>query len=287
MGEGATLYGFASGWEPAPRRTSPDTTLLAIGDVHGCAAHLDAMLARLAGVIAEASAQGRRCELVLLGDYVDRGPDSPGVLARLPGLGERMGVPVHLLRGNHDQFLLDMLDHPDLETAALWCLNGGVTTLAQLGIAAEELEDDDLSGVAARLRQRLGPTIVGLLERLPLHHRIGDYLFVHAGVHPRRRLEWQGADEFLWIREPFLEPATWPHPFAAVHGHTILGPEVRPHRVGSDSGCFATGVLTAVELADDRLRFHGIASDPTLAAFREMVEPAPDRAFSAPEPVSA
>jgi len=168
-----------------------------------------------------------------------------------------------------------MLDHPDLETATLWCLNGGVTTLAQLGIAADELEDDDLSGVAARLRQRLGPTIVGLLERLPLHHRIGDYLFVHAGVHPRRRLEWQGADEFLWIREPFLEPATWPHPFAAVHGHTILGPEVRPHRVGLDSGCFATGVLTAVELADDRLRFHGIASDPTLAAFREMLEPAP------------
>src|SRR5207302_1791582 len=82
----------------------------------------------------------------------------PGVLARLPGLGERMGVPVHLLRGNHDQFLLDMLDHPDLGTAALWCLNGGATTLAQLGIAADEQEDDDLSGVATRLRQGLGPT---------------------------------------------------------------------------------------------------------------------------------
>jgi serine/threonine protein phosphatase 1 len=285
---GATLYRFASRWEPAPRRTPPDTTLLAIGDVHGCAAHLDAMLVVLAGLIAETRAQGRRCEVVLLGDYVDRGPDSPGVLARLPGLGERMGVPVHLLRGNHDQFLLDMLGaNPSHDELGLWCWNGGDTTLAQLGVTADELRDADLSEVAARLRDRLGPAVVEVLERLSLHHRIGNYLFVHAGVHPRRGLELQGIDELLWIREPFLETPTWPHPFAVVHGHTVLGPEVRPHRVGLDSGCFVTGVLTAVELADDRLRFHGVTSDPSLTAFRQMLEPAPGRVFSAPEPVSA
>src|SRR4051794_41484549 len=119
------------------------------------------MLARLAGVIAEASAQRRRYELVLLGDYVDRGPDSPGVLARLPGLGERMGVPVHLLRGHHDQFLLDMLGHPDLGTAALWRLNGRAATLAQLGIAAAGLEGGQLSPVATRRRQRSRPAFVG------------------------------------------------------------------------------------------------------------------------------
>ena len=99
------LYAFRSDWEPGPRRTPPDTTLLAVGDVHGCAAHLDALLGWLGPVIARAADAGRRCMLVMIGDYVDRGPDSLGVLDRLGGLEAALGVPVHLLLGNHDQFL--------------------------------------------------------------------------------------------------------------------------------------------------------------------------------------
>ena len=111
------MYSFRSDWERAPRLTLPGMTLLAVGDVHGCSAHLVAMLTLLESVIVQACEQGRRCELVMIGDYIDRGPDSLGVLKRLGGLEETLGIPVHLLQGNHDQFLIEFLHvmpHPDL-----------------------------------------------------------------------------------------------------------------------------------------------------------------------------
>src|SRR6476469_2447248 len=101
------MHWFHTDWQAAPRRTPAATTVLAVGDVHGCAAHLDAMQTLLASVIAAADAAGRRCELVMMGDYVDRGPDSLGVLRQLPELAAALGVPVHLLLGNHDRLLLD------------------------------------------------------------------------------------------------------------------------------------------------------------------------------------
>jgi serine/threonine protein phosphatase 1 len=175
----------------------------------------------------------------------------------------------------------------DREALELWCWNGGDTTLAQLGIGPNELRRPDLRGIAARLRERLGPDVVGLLEQLPFYHRVGDYLLVHAGVDPYRPLAEQGPEELLWIREPFLDAPAWPHPFAVVHGHTILGPEVLPHRVGLDSGCFATGILTAAEIADDRLRFHAVASDPGLRALRDRLEPGRAPRFGEPEALAA
>src|SRR5688572_27486930 len=109
------LHAFRSSWEPAPCATPPGTMLLAVGDVHGHLEHLDALLELLRPEIARAREQGWRCELVLVGDYVDRGPDSLGALRRLIGLEERLGVPVHALRGNHDHYLIEFLlaEDPD------------------------------------------------------------------------------------------------------------------------------------------------------------------------------
>ena len=73
--------------------------------------------------------------------------------------------------------------------------------------------------------------------------------------------------------------------FAVVHGHTPLGPEVFSHRIGIDSGCFYSDVLTAVELADNRLRFHGVAGTPDLRPFRDGCNPDQPRAFTEPVPV--
>ena len=99
-----------------------------------------------------------------------------------------------------------------------------------------------------------------------------------------RPLEAQGLDELIWIREPFLTGRGWRHSFAVVHGHTPFGPEVLPHRVGTDSGCCHTGVLTAVELADDRLRFHGVAGTPDLRDFQDALDPDQRRLFGTASP---
>ena len=127
-------------------------------DVHGCSAQLDALLHQLQPVIDDALARRRPCELVMLGDYADRGPDSLGVLERLPGLAGRLGIPVHLLRGNHDQMLIDHLrpmPHPG--TLELWCENGGTTVLAEADMAWDEVAFMDPAAVAEQLRRRLGP----------------------------------------------------------------------------------------------------------------------------------
>lgn len=271
------MFRFTSEWEPAPRDSPEGQTLLAVGDVHGCLEAFEEMLAVLAVVVERARGRGRACRLVMLGDYVDRGPDSPGVLRRLLTLDRCFGadVPVQLLRGNHDQMLLDhlrVMPHPG--TFELWLMNGGSSVLAQLGIFEpdEEADAEILADLSGRLRERLGPDVVELLRATSLTQRIGDYLFVHAGLAPDLPLEDQGPDELLWIREPFLEARLWPHPVTVVHGHTPLGPELLPHRIGLDSGCFFTGVLTAVEIEDRRLRFHAVSSEPEPEEFRRLLE---------------
>ena len=90
-------------------------------------------------------------------------------------------------------------------------------------------------------------------------------------MHPKpRRWRSTAARELLWLREPFLSARDWQQPFVVVHGHTIRGPEVHPHRIAIDSGAYRTGVLTALQLADDRLRFWCVGSDPKRKAFRRL-----------------
>jgi serine/threonine protein phosphatase 1 len=254
------MLAFHSDWEPAPQRTPPATTLLAVGDVHGCDEHLQAMERVLATAVAQAGPEGRRCEVVMVGDYTDRGPSSLGVLRRLRAMDATLGVPVHRLLGNHDQLLLESLRaQPDPEMLTLWLVNGGVTVLAECGIEEPDLGDADSAEIASRLRHALGADRIALLRELALSWRAGGYLFVHAGVQPAQPLEAQQSEVLIWIREPFLTGADWCHDFTVVHGHTPLGPDVHGHRIGIDSGCFHTGALTAVELVDDRLRFHVVS----------------------------
>ena len=132
-----------------------------------------------------------------------------------------------------------------------------------------------------------GPRLIRLLRDLVPVWRAGGYLFVHAGVDPARAPENHDLADLVWMREPFLDGAGWRHPFAVVHGHTPCGPEVLPHRVAIDSGCFHTGVLTAVELADDRLRFHCVTGEPDLRSFLDAVGANRASAFTAPEPLAA
>ena len=279
-----TLYAFQSSWEPAPRPAPAGAMLLAIGDIHGHLSHLDALVGLLRPEIVGAAGESCRSELVLVGDYVDRGPSSLGVLRRLGDLPYLLGVPVHGLRGNHDHYLIDFMlaPEPDPEALESWCGNGGESTLAELGITPADIERCDPLELAARARDAAGPRVLAVLRHLELYRRIGDYIFVHAGVHPVKPLAEHGLRELLWLREPFLSTRQWHQPFVVVHGHTIRGPEVLPHRIAVDSGAYRTGVLTAVQIRGDRLRFWCVASDAKLKAFRRLEAAAQRRRFTAP-----
>ena len=227
--------------------------IYAIGDVHG---RLD-LLTRLHALIAAdaAGASAHRRVVVYLGDYIDRGPDSRGVielLLRRPLSGFEC---VHLL-GNHEDYLLQFLERADV--GPHWCAYGGFETLASYGIRL-------LSSFAARLadfetaRRALAETIppahVAFLRNLKLTHAEGGYLFVHAGIRPGVALADQQTDDLLWIRDEFLD-STDDFGVCVVHGHTIVeAPDQRANRIAIDTGAFATGRLTAVVLDGTARRF--------------------------------
>lgn len=225
----------------------------AVGDVHGRYDLLKALLARVAADFAT-RAVGRRPILIFLGDYVDRGPDSAKVVEALLWLRRRADLDVRLLKGNHEAAMLDFLDDP--AAAAAWLRFGGIETLASYGVLAPEADDGatGLSRARDELLERMPASHLKLLQGLELMLQVGDYAFVHAGVRPRTALACQDEQDLLWIRKPFLE-APGPFEKVIVHGHTWISdrPQVFDHRIGVDTGAFATGALTAVRLEDGEL----------------------------------
>jgi serine/threonine protein phosphatase 1 len=233
-------------------RTPADTQVYAIGDSHGCVDRLEALHATILADSAERP-DGRRVA-VYLGDYVDRGPDSRGVIdllveAPLPGF-ER----IHLM-GNHESFLCDFLaGRGDL---MLWMMNGGDATLRSYGVdpAVPRAEADATGWLRAELLARMPETHRQFLDGLCLSHVEGDYLFVHAGVCPGVPLDAQAPDDLLWIRGPFLDSDA-EFGKVVVHGHTPERvPQVRANRIGIDTGACYGGPLTALVLEGAERRF--------------------------------
>lgn len=240
---------------PAPSAARTDgRPLYAIGDVHGCYDLLHAMLAEIGRDAAERH-PGVTPLLILIGDYVDRGPDSAKVLAALAWLMRSSAIETRLLEGNHEAVMRKFLDTP--EEQGDWLAFGGQETLESYGIAVP----DGAAGDAASLRElrdalcdRMPLSHHMILQRLELMVEVGDYAFVHAGVTPGVPLDQQTPHDLLWIREKFLSHSR-PAAKIIVHGHTWVDdqPEILPHRIGLDTGAYETGVLTAVRIADDEI----------------------------------
>ena len=195
--------------------------LLAVGDIHGCRQPLRDLLARVAPTAAD--------QLVFLGDYVDRGPDSAGVIDDLLALRARLPETV-FLRGNHDQMLLDVLAGGD---PSLFLFNGGGQTIASY-----------------RARSGWPPPREHLdfLAGLPFSHETDRFIFVHAGLRPGLPLACQDPADLMWIRREFLDsPADWGK--TVVHGHTPTE-TVRfgAQRVALDTGCVYGGRLSCCDL---------------------------------------
>jgi len=225
--------------------TPAGSRIYAIGDVHG---RLD-LLTRLHTLIAAdaAKAAARRRVIVYLGDYVDRGPDSRGVLELLLSQPLAGFEHVHLL-GNHEDYLLQFLEHA--EVGPHWCTYGGFDTLASYGVRAADFE-----GARRAFAEAIPPAHVAFMRGLKLMHAEGGYLFVHAGVKPGIALTDQKADDVLWIRDEFLD-STDDFGACVVHGHTIVEtPEQHGNRIAIDTGAFATGTLTALVLDGTEQKF--------------------------------
>ncbi|MBB4658226.1 metallophosphoesterase family protein [Parvularcula dongshanensis] len=231
--------------EAAPEETEPPI-LIAVGDVHGRADLLDALIDK-----AERKAKGRRCRFVLLGDYVDRGPDSRGVLDRLLALRARRPDTI-LLKGNHEQGLLDFLAEPDQVDA--WLSWGGRETLRSYGVAVGE--QDEPRALRDRFAEALPDEHFALLMSLPLTYEVPGYLFVHAGLHPDRPIEAQRERDLLWVRRAWLEGGKDRFEPVVVHGHTPVDrPENLSWRVNVDTGAVWSSRLSALWLERGRRRF--------------------------------
>jgi serine/threonine protein phosphatase 1 len=225
----------------------------AVGDIHGC---YGLMKDVLAGIAADSAARacGRRPILIFLGDYVDRGPASAEVMEALVWLRRREDLEVHLLKGNHEQALLGFLDEP--ERGGPWLAFGGAETLTAYGVAPPAEADGPEALMRARdaLLARMPASHLKLLQELETMVVVGDYAFVHAGVRPGTPLQAQAENDLLWIRKGFVDQ---PGPFGKiiVHGHTWLGerPQLTEHRLGLDTGAYATGVLTAARIEDQEV----------------------------------
>ena len=228
----------------APATLPEGLRVYAVGDIHGCAAKLDALHALMAEDAA-AAAEPRKA-IVYLGDYVDRGPDSRGVVDRLAGPPPFEAETVRLL-GNHEALMLAALDDPgDVRAAAVWLMKGGGAALASWGADPEAPQE---AWAAA-----LPPAHLALLRGLARSARFGGYFFAHAGVRPGVRLDRQDPDDLIWIREPFLS-STADHGAVVVHGHTPAeAVVVRKNRIGLDTGAVYGGRLSCAVLWAGRLR---------------------------------
>lgn len=243
-GEGTVSDSVYLGKATAP----PGLRLYAVGDVHGCDDMLADVHRRIAADLAHRPPADHR--IVHLGDAIDRGPDSAGVIQRLADM-TAADPRVICMAGNHDQMLMDFLRDP-ARAGPVWLDNGGDATLRSYGVTAPTR---GLAYLAGALSAAMPTAHQMFLRGLPRIARFGDFVFVHAGVRPGVPLERQDADDLIWVREPFLSDGR-DLGFVAVHGHTpVREPDVRANRINIDTGAVYGGALTCLAIDGTDWRF--------------------------------
>lgn len=227
----------------------PGQRIYAVGDIHG---RLDLFRQLVRAIEADdAVCPPAQTTIILLGDLVDRGPDSAGVLRHARQVQRRRDV--RILCGNHEEMLLKSLT--DLEVLRHFLRHGGRETIQSYGVTARELAGLDLEQTQALLREVIPEQDIAFIESFENSIAIGDYLFVHAGIEPGVALEDQACKNLRWIREPFLSHQE-SFGVVVVHGHTIRAePEMRSNRIGIDTGAYSSGRLTALVLEGESRLF--------------------------------
>jgi serine/threonine protein phosphatase 1 len=216
--------------------------LYAIGDVHGCLDMLKAVHAWIEKDLAERPAGDWR--VIHVGDYVDRGPDSRGVVQYL--MHRTAGDDRHVcLLGNHDEMFVTVF-RGDPGYLSLWLAHGGVETLASYGLSRDDFERRVVYGEG--FDDAVPAEHLDFLAGLDRSARHGDYFFVHAGIDPEHPLEAQNPRDLIWIRDPFLLDQR-DHGVVVIHGHTpVRRLDVRANRVGIDTAAVFGGTLSCIVL---------------------------------------
>jgi len=246
--------GLLARFAPKSRKTTRpsvgDRLVYAVGDVHGRLDLLEPLIRQIAADVLQVG-PARRPMLVFVGDYIDRGLESKGVIDRIIALRAEAGFEVRTLKGNHEEAMINFLN--DAASGPEWCEYGGAQTLTSYGVSQPKLRGD--AAEWERTREAFGrlipPSHLAFLSNLELILTVGDYAFVHAGLRPGLSIEDQDVHDLMWIRDVFLNERR-PFEKVVVHGHT---PEEEPFvgecRIGIDTGAYATGVLTAVRLVGE------------------------------------
>lgn len=231
-----------------PRRARPcipkGRRVYAIGDIHGRMDLFVALLDRIE--IDNARRPPASIDVVLLGDIIDRGPQSAQMVDMLMGLENDLAT-LHVLKGNHESAMIEALSgNPGM--MGRWIANGGDAALRSWGIGEDMIDVAEPAALIEAMAARVPPHVMAWLDGLPLSYRVGDYLFVHAGIRPGVPLDDQNPIDLMWIRADFLDSRA-DHGVVVVHGHTIR-PEVetRRNRIGIDTGAYRSGKLTALGL---------------------------------------
>ncbi len=225
-------YGHHS--SPSSDRLAAASLTYAIGDIHGSLGKLRRLMERCVR-----HAQGRPTTFVFLGDYIDRGPESAGVVRYVIELQSRLREQVIALKGNHEAVALGVVD--GTTPADYWLNLGGAATLRSYGVdRAKALPSEH----------------VDWLRSLRSSYDDGRRFFVHAGIDPEQPLDAQREHDLLWIREPFLSDQR-DYARLIVHGHTPLAsgtPDLRGNRLNLDTAAVFGGPLTAAVFAGDETR---------------------------------
>jgi serine/threonine protein phosphatase 1 len=236
---------FARAAEPEPESQvfalPVGQRVYAIGDIHGRRDCLDTLLGQ---IDADDAKRGRAdTALVLLGDLIDRGADSRGVVERAMHIAK--SPKTILLMGNHEEILIRAWEG-DRKAAGLFHRVGGRETLLSYGVTDAAYDECDLGDLADLIARHVPVEHIAFLRNSIDQWQCGDYLFVHAGIRPGLPLDEQRATDLRWIRREFLDDPR-DHGVMVVHGHSITEDvDHQPNRIGIDTGAFASGKLTAL-----------------------------------------
>ena len=227
---------------PTAFQLPPGERVYAIGDIHG---RLD-LFRQMLDMIEQDDLRrkGAQSHLILLGDLIDRGPDSAGVVALARSLVEA-DENVHFIKGNHEEVFVEASLGDAKAARALLRLDGH-STLQSYGITRGEVDKGTFEDLAELMKERIPRDDVRFLHSGQQFILRGNYLFVHAGIAPGRAISEQTGSDLRWIRQPFLD-AVRNDGLMVIHGHTPT-PEIdiRPDRIGIDTGAYESGILTAI-----------------------------------------
>ena len=236
---------------PQKKPRIPDgKRVYAIGDVHGRDDLLELLLDRIA--MDDAARTPAEATVIFLGDLVDRGPSSAGVVERVRLLC-REGI-ARCLIGNHEEVFIGAANG-DSKSARAFMAIGGLAAAMSYGISQEEAEKGSFEDLAALMKRRIPREHIAFLAGCEDMITIGDYLFVHAGIRPGVDLQKQATRDLRWIRDTFLE-SDLDHGPMVIHGHTVSEDVVeRDNRICIDTGAYAGGPLTAIGLEGEERWF--------------------------------